>query len=73
MTHKHIFHNTGGGTFLLGGDKFPSDDSYECRCGLGFTTKSTTEKHFNMPSVYRSKPKNTKDMKVSKLKEMQDD
>ncbi len=66
--HMHSFRQWGGGTLLIGHKEFPSDADYHCKCGKWFVINATTERYFSLPLAYRYKPKNSKTMKVTELR-----
>ena len=58
MAHKkrkiYGWEHIGGGTLMVAGEEFPSDDSYRHKkTGEVVTVRCTTERHFKMPLEVR--------------------
>lgn len=53
MKTKNKWKHGGGGTFLVGNSRWPSDDSFYYK-DAAIRTRSTMRAHFNMPASVRS-------------------
>lgn len=52
-TIKPLWRHTGGGTMLVEGESYPSDDSYACG-EKRISITCTTERHFSLPRFVES-------------------
>lgn len=68
--HKHLFKNVGGGCMLMGNEKFPCDDKFQCECGENFEVRTTIVGHTFLPEQWETQPMS--EIKAKELESIRD-